>query len=212
MVPFGMKVLNEITHGIFHRLASEEDHAIAVLRLQTAKPAFHGGVQVGSLWWQQNNSVSVCRSRKHAWRVKHVSRSRIQMRCIFQKPVFAVCQIAADLLQPRGIRIWCDARNVHTASFQMHDRKRRERDQSFPCPDFDSREVGGENGLPVSLQERGPCWCSLSVGCWFNAVCLQDVPQPSNLRCDSRCSSVLPEFDRIPTSDSLWRSEQWHPR
>ena len=57
----------------------------------------------------------------------------------------------------------------------MHDGEDVERAQSPAGPDFDRCEVCGEDGIPVSLQERGPCCCPLTVGCWLNAMCLQDV-------------------------------------
>ena len=58
---------------------------------------------------------------------------------VLQEPVFAVCQVPADLFHPRGIRTWRNACNVHTTGLHVHGCEDVERDQSVPCPDFDGR-------------------------------------------------------------------------
>ena len=97
------------------------------------------------------------------------------MRSILQESVLTVRQVPTDLLHPRGVGIGRDACDLDMSRLEMHDGEDVERDQSPARPDFDRCEVCGEDGIPVSLQERGPCCCPLTVGCWLNAMCLQDV-------------------------------------
>ena len=73
---------------------------------------------------------------------------------VFQEPIFTVGQIAAGLFHPRGIRTRRDPGNVDATGFQMHHSENVERHQSVPRPDFDSREVRGEDRIPVSFQKR----------------------------------------------------------
>jgi hypothetical protein len=71
---------------------------------------------------------------------------------VFQESVFAIGEIAADLFHPRGIRTRRDPGNVDATGFQMHHGENVERHQSVPRPDFDSREVRGEDRISVGLQ------------------------------------------------------------
>ncbi len=134
--------------------------------------------QVGTLRWQQDDfGIGVLIEK-----VTPGDEARVtihdQVTGVLQEPVFTVSQVTAHLFHPRGIGTRCDACNVDTACLQMHDCEHIERDQSVPCPHFDRREIRDEDGIPVGFQERRPYWCSLSVGCWLNAVCLQYVPHP----------------------------------
>ena len=92
-----------------------------------------------------------------------------------QEPIFAVVQVATDLSDPCGIGTRCDPRDVDSTCLQVHDGKDVERDQSVPCPYLNRREVDGENRILVCFQERGPCWYSLTVGCWLNAMSFEYI-------------------------------------
>ncbi len=68
-----------------------------------------------------------------------------QVAGIIQEAIIPVREIAADLLDPCRVGTWCDASNVDSACLQVHDGQQIERDESVPCPDLDSREVGGKD-------------------------------------------------------------------
>jgi len=107
---------------------------------------------------------------------------------VFQKAVFAVSQVATDLFHLRGIRARCDTSDVYAACLQMHDCEHIESDQYVPCPDFNGRKIRGKDGIPVCFQELEPRWCSLPVGCWLNAVCIEHI---GDRRVDDVVTNVL---------------------
>ena len=88
---------------------------------------------------------------------------------VFQETVFAIDEISADRFRLPGIGPRRDSGNVDATAFQMHHGENVERHQSVSHPDFRSREIRCEDGVPVGLQERRPCWCSLSIRCGFEA-------------------------------------------
>lgn len=92
-----------------------------------------------------------------------------------EDPVFTVGQITTDLSDPCGIRTRCYTRDVDSPCFQMHDGEDVEGNHSPARPDFQGGEVDGKQHIPVGLQERGPRWCLLAVGCGLDAVGLQYV-------------------------------------
>ncbi len=121
--------------------------------LETSKPAFHVGVQVGTLRWQQHDfGIGVLFDE-----LAHGDEAGVsihdEVTGVFQEPIFTIRQVPADLLHPRGIRTRRDPVNVDATGFQMHHSENVEGHQSSARPDFDSREVGGKDGVPVSLQK-----------------------------------------------------------
>lgn len=98
MVSLGKIILDETGNSILKSLPSEEDHTINALGLQTPKPPFHVCVQVRVLRWQQDDfSVRVLLDE-----FPHGSDAVVsiedEVTGVFEKAVFTVVQVPADLL------------------------------------------------------------------------------------------------------------------
>ncbi len=154
MIPLRVVVLHVLAKGILERASTKEDHAVEALVLQAAKPSLHVDVQVGALWWKQNNfGVSVLLQEfPHSDEV--VVAICDQMAGVLQKAILIVGQTAAHLRHPHGVGARCYPRDVHATGLQVHHGEDVERDETVSRPDFQSCEVCGKDGIPVSSQKR----------------------------------------------------------
>src|SRR5437763_975800 len=86
-----------------------------------------------------------------------------------------VGQVAPDLVHPQPVRNRCDAGDLHLPRRQLDEEQHHEALQSASRPRFDGEEVGGNDQIPVLLEELLPGSLSFPLRRWLNSVPRQDL-------------------------------------
>src|SRR5580704_1346686 len=92
-----------------------------------------------------------------------------------QEPVHVVAEIASYLYHPQSIRLGCDAGDLHAPRRQVDQKQHEVPCQSLPRPYLDREEVRRNEHLPMSMQKLLPRSLPVTLWCWLQTVCLENV-------------------------------------
>src|SRR5262249_33486269 len=95
-----------------------------------------------------------------------------------QKAVANIGQVASDLIHPRGVGLWCDARDVDAARGQVDHEEHRESRQAAMSPDVDREEIRRRQDLPLRFEELGE-GCTNSDPSFTDWAAKNEFDQPS---------------------------------
>jgi hypothetical protein len=74
-----------------------------------------------------------------------------------QESIFAIGQVACDLVHPKSIRSLCNSAELYAPGRHLDKEENHETLEAFYGPDFDGEEVCGGNLIGVSVDEFSPC-------------------------------------------------------
>ena len=110
-----------------------------------------------------------------------------QVALALEDSVNRVGQVAPDLVHPQPVRNRCDAGDLHLPRRQFDEEQHDEPLQSAPRPRFDGEEVGGNDQIPVLLEELLPGGLSFPLRRRLNSVPRQDLS-------DRAATDVVPQI------------------
>ena len=94
---------------------------------------------------------------------------------ILHHPVFAVRDRSGDLRHPQPVWTFRDAAKLNAPCGKLDEEKNQEALKSGLAPNFDSKEVGGHDLIPMSIEEFFPSCFPLSFRRGLNTVASEDV-------------------------------------
>jgi len=150
MVSFRVIVNELFADGMTQRIFAEEDHSVQAVFFDGAYESFGESVQVRRGWGQlqgfDSRLAQRIEKRFAVERIAIMNKESIS----FQESVFAVGQVAGDLIHPESVWILGDYSKLDASAGKLDEEKDHETLKFLHGPDFNRKEIRRGNLVRVT--------------------------------------------------------------